>query len=253
MIKKRTKKLRPNSTVKIIYKTTRFIISFCVYLIRLFKNPKLIRFIIPYITSNLDPNSDPIKDELPWITFAAKEWLEDFLIKNKNLIVFEYGSGGSTIFFSKRVKKLISIEHNRAWYQVISRILQEKNIQNCEYLLLEPKFVSDDNLDFSDPQGFASSEYPNMCFEEYVKSINMFPDKSFDLILIDGRARPSCILYARNKVKLGRVLMLDNSERNYYLLGKELLTDWEQTDFFGPGPYGHHFWQTSIWRRSSNK
>jgi len=121
----------------------------------LFKNPKLIRFFIPWITSNLDPNRSAIKDETPWITFQAKEWLEDFLTQNKNMTVFEYGSGGSTIFFSKRVKRLISIEHDRAWYQVLSRTLKEKNILNCEYLLLEPQPTSNGSSDFSDPQMFA--------------------------------------------------------------------------------------------------
>lgn len=82
-----------------------------------------------------------------------------------------------------------------------------------------------------------------------MKSIDAFPDRSFDLIFVDGRARSSCIFHARNKVKPGRFLMLDNSERNYYSFGKELLIDWERKDFFGPGPYGRYFWQTTIWRR----
>lgn len=48
--------------------------------------------------------------------------------------------------------------------------------------------------------------------------------------------------------------MLDNSERSYYLLGKEMLADWERNetkrvDFFGPGSFGRYFWQTGIWKK----
>jgi hypothetical protein len=88
-----------------------------------------------------------------------------------------------------------------------------------------------------------------MNFYRYVNSINAFQDESFELVFIDGRARSSCMLVARSKVKPGSYIMLDNSERNYYSCSKKLLADWERTDFFGPGPYGQDFWQTSIWRK----
>lgn len=230
-----------------IYQTTKSIIPICIHSIRLLRNHRLRRFVSPYAISNLVPGRSPLKDGEPWITFEAKEWLGDYL--TRNMIVFEYSSGGSTIFFSKWVKKLISVEHDPMWYQRISNTLGRKNISNVKYLLLEPHFAPDGKSDFTDPQSFASREYPNMSFEAYVKSIDAFPDKSFDLVFIDGRARPSCIYHALDKVRPGGVLMLDNSERDYYLAGKELLVDWKRIDFFGPGPYGRYFWQTSVWKR----
>jgi len=159
------------------------------------------------------------------------------------MTVFEYGSGGSTIFFSKRVKKMISMEHDRTWYQHVLDILKDNNISNCEYLISEPQPSPDSQT------GFTSKEYTNMSFEAYVKGIDAFPDKSFDLVFIDGRARPSCILHSLDKIRPGGFLMLDNSERIYYKQGKELLTNWEQTDFWGHGPYGAYPWQTSVWRK----
>lgn len=241
------KKFRNNSILRITYRISRLIIPSIIYFIHLLKNPRLIRFYRYWIMSNLDENRSAIRDEMPWVTFQAKEWLEELLIQNKQMVVFEYGSGGSTLFFLRRVKKLVSIEHDPEWYHFVSYILI-KNSLSCEYLLLEPEALSDVSTDYTDPYSFASAEYPKLSFYRYVNSINAFPDKSFDLVFIDGRARPSCILNARNKVKLGGFLILDNSERNHYSFAKNLI-EWEQTNFFGPGPYGRYFWQTSVWRK----
>jgi hypothetical protein len=87
-----------------------------------------------------------------------------------------------------------------------------KNDSSLEYLLLEAESVTNSNSNFADPRSFSSSEYPNMSFYRYVNSINAFQDESFDLVFIDGRARSSCMLVARNKVKPGSYIMLDNSE-----------------------------------------
>lgn len=245
------KALKSNSIIRIIYRIIKISIPVVFYSMHLFEKPKLTTFFVPWITSNLDPNRSAIKDEAPWVTFEAKEWIEAFLIQNhsKEMIVFEYGSGGSTIFFARRVLKVFSVEHNPAWYRVIRNILQKRNVSNCKYLLMEPQSVPVCISDATDPYSYASQEYASMSFEAYVKSIDACLNKCFDLVFIDGRARPSCILHARNKVKPGGFIILDNSERDYYSLGKELLSDWERMDFFGPGPYGRYFWQTSIWRR----
>jgi len=218
-----------------------FMARSCIYLIRLFKKPKLIKFVIPWIVTNLSLNRKTLKDEIPWITFEAKEWLDKFL--KQDMTVFEYGSGGSTLFFSKKVKNLISIEHDKTWYEALSSLLKEKKILNCEYWLLEPRpiLAKDTNLNFSYPLSFTSEAYTNMSFKKYVKSIDVFPNGSFDLILVDGRARPSCILHALNKLRPGGFLMLDDSERTYYHLGKQLIDRWERIDFFGPGPYDSYF------------
>lgn len=220
------------------------------YLARLFKHPRWAKFMIPWVVTNLNQGENSIKGEIPWITFEAKEWLEKFLKPEMN--VFEYGSGGSTLFLASRVKNLISIEHDREWYQYLSGLLANKNIANCQYLLVEPRPNTNKDSDVSDPKNFISKSYPSMSFENYVKSIDAFPDQSFDLILVDGRARPSCLVRAIKKLRAGGALMLDDSERPYYDFGKQLVAQWSRIDFFGPGPYDSYFWQTSVWEKPAN-
>lgn len=212
-------------------------------------NPMLIRFFIPWITSLKDERT-PLKDGKPWITFEAEEWLNSFL--DKKMSVFEWGSGGSTIFLSRRVKKLVSVEHDPDWYKQVKIVLKKNNISNCKCLLIEPERTVDMKTNPSNPLSYASSlqTYEGMSFETYAKSIEPFPDESFDLVLIDGRARPSCVFHAISKVRLGGFLMLDDSDRKSYQIGENLLVNWKRADFFGPCPYSINFRQTTVWKKA---
>lgn len=210
------------------------------------EEPSQIRFFVSW-RSSLKPARNALIDEVPWVTFGARKWLESFLAPDMN--VFEFSSGGSTIFLARRVKTLISVEHDEKWHKLTAQALTRHNILNCQYLLVPPQHAAQNSHEPNDPHGFVSSRYPDMSFEEYVKTISAFPDESFDLVSVDGRARTSCILHALDKVRCGGYLMLDNSERRRYHAGKDLLFDWEQKHFFGPGPYREKFWQTSIYRK----
>ena len=127
------------------------------YLIGTINNPKLLKFAIPWTMSNVSPGRNAACDGVPWITFEAMEWMENLLIRDPNLLAFEYGSGGSTIFLAEHIEKLVAIEHNRNWHENISLILREKRITNCEYLLFETDSFFDNISDYSDPQRFASA------------------------------------------------------------------------------------------------
>lgn len=190
--------------------------------------------------NSLLPGHNALKDKVQWITFKAKAWMESYL--KPDMFVFEYGSGGSTLFLSRRVNKLISIEHNKSWYRKVSIVLSKENISNCEYILCEPE---------EEISTYKSElrKYTGMNFEKYVKSIDKYPSGSFDLVIVDGRARVSCILHAISKIRLGGYLMLDNSERERYSDAISFLADYKRTDFFGIGPYSTYLWQTSLFER----
>ena len=137
---------------------------------------------------------DALADHVPWITFEARKWLTDYL--KPDMSVFEYGSGGSTIFFSKRVKEVISVEHDKYWYHIVSTEIAKEHITNCKLLLREPERGILTKQIISDPESYLSAlpKYQGMNFKSYATSIREFSDESFDLVFIDGRARPSCML-----------------------------------------------------------
>ena len=224
-----------------LYKATKTVIPL------LLRDPISIKFAHLWIRSLL-PGHTPINDQFPWITFKAREWLESYL--KPNMSAFEYGSGGSTIFLSRRVNRLISVEHDKGWYNQIFSVLFKEGISNCEYILCEPeKNISGEMLSYG-CKSYTSKvkKYVDMSFENYVKSIEKYTDESFDLVIVDGRARPSCIPHAIRKIRLGGYLMLDNSERQEYNDAMSLLANYKRTDFFGLGPCLLSLWQTSVWK-----
>jgi hypothetical protein len=109
------------------------------------------------------------------------------------------------------------------------------------------------NLEASDPDHYfsANEEYPDKIFRKYATAIDSYQDEAFDLVLVDGRVRPSCIKHGASKVKIGGLLILDNAERDYYLekMGDALNGFRLVLDDFGPSPYSNIFTQTKIWRR----
>src|SRR5258706_16157540 len=64
--------------------------------------------------------------EIPWFTYSSIDFISTRL--NNKHVVFEYGSGNSTIWFSRKVHKITSIEHNKKWYlKIKEKILMQPN------------------------------------------------------------------------------------------------------------------------------
>lgn len=120
----------------------------------------------------------------PWLTPEAnnllKQWIRssDFILK--------FGSGASTIWFSKFAKKIIIIEHDKKWYTIT------KNLTNKKHSNVELFFAPTKN--------------------EYLRTIKYIPDNPVDVCLIDGQWRYDCLLGSFSKVKSGGLVVLDNAE-----------------------------------------
>jgi hypothetical protein len=99
---------------------------------------------------------------------------------NKDSIVLEIGSGYSTLELSKRAKFVVSIEHNDIWYNKIKEEL--KDIENVAYCLRRP------NKHFN--EGGEDGDWGS--FKDYLNLVSSYPYNSFDIVIIDGRARVEC-------------------------------------------------------------
>lgn len=186
---------------------------------------------------------------IPWITFDAIDYLEGCLFPRAR--VFEYGSGGSTLFWLNHAEECVSIEHNADWYKKIrSRF---KGIARIDYRLVLPDPAEDKEAhDIADPDLYLSEDdtFWGYNFRNYVCQIDPFPDNFFDIVLIDGRARPSCIKHAYKKVRIGGLLVLDNSDREYYLrMTATFLRDYDRRIFQGVTPSLPWFTETSVFTR----
>ena len=74
---------------------------------------------------SIDKNGYPI----PWFSYPFIDFMTPRL--EKELVIFEFGSGNSTLFFAKRIKKIISIEHNIDWFNIVNKVKPE----NVELIL----------------------------------------------------------------------------------------------------------------------
>ena len=154
----------------------------------------------------LEKNKELINEEIskPWMTDNETNLLKSYL--KKDMIVFEWGCGGSTLEFSKFVKEYYSVEHDFEWYKLIS-----KNIQKNTKLYYSPPETQ--NLDWQ-PR-FEEGDYNN--FKNYVNQINAIAsfDKKFDLIVIDGRARVDCAIEALPHLSEKGVIINNDFVREY--------------------------------------
>lgn len=207
----------------------------------LYRQPRELPYAARWLRS-LMPGHSPLGDEVPWVTFRAIDWLESYLSPGMN--VFEYGAGGSTLYLTKRVHRVISVEHDEGFYSLVRGILSQRNVSNCQLVLHKPEPCEDGGSAFASHQ----AKYRGLCFEAYVKAIDTYPDHSFDLVLVDGRARVACVRQALAKVKPGGAFLLDNSDRTGYAEAKRILADFPRLDFFGITPWNLDVSQTSVWR-----
>jgi predicted O-methyltransferase YrrM len=208
---------------------------------------------LPAWYRSIKSQKSPLIDELPWMTFGAIRFLERSL--NKQMRVYEYGVGGSTIFFAKRAGETVSVEHDPEWSRLVIESMTKGGYKNWRIQLAEPG--PDDcsrGKDPADPNAYISCDdsFAGRSFRDYASKIDEYAAGYFDLIVIDGRARPSCFKHAMPKVKPGGFLVLDNAERDYYSYIHRSLdsAEWTLHDFYGPGPYNLYFWRTCVWQRT---
>lgn len=157
----------------------------------------------------VDKESNP----LPWYTYSAIEYLNQLDLSNK--LIFEWGSGNSSLYFAKRAKQVISIEDNEEWYKKN----QEKKSPNQDIIL-----ASED------------------VYVNYIAEL----EKKFDIIIIDGKYRNECAKATPNYLAEGGIIILDNSD--WYKNTAKYLREqnYIQVDFHGFGPVNQYNWTTSF-------
>ncbi len=164
---------------------------------------------------------------LPWMNYNAIDHIENHI--KKGALVFEYGSGSSTRYWISMGCKVTSVEHDKEFYRAMHHVLADK----CDYRLVEPELDPIINMKSHElAENYKSSDFDGYNFENYAKAIDVYPDNYFDLVVVDGRARPACIKHAVSKIRSGGILVLDNSDRDYYLKNTRYLLDgWQQTTY----------------------
>ena len=132
--------------------------------------------------------------ELPWMTYDAIDFLGS--ICTPDSVVFEWGSGGSTLFLAKRCRHVTSVEHDAKWSGYLRERLETLGVDNVDYKEIPGEKIADwEARDYRNPDDFVSGDKGSvgLSFEQYVKAIDPFPEGSFDIVVVDGRVRNGCV------------------------------------------------------------
>ena len=132
--------------------------------------------------SAVDHNSEPI----PWVTYSFIDFIADRIQKNHT--IFEFGSGNSTFYYAQRAQKVISVEHDKAWFEKVSTTKP----QNSEMIFCELE------------EGGAYSKMP------------VHIGLKFDIIIVDGRDRENCCYNSVSALSDEGVVILDDTECEMY-------------------------------------
>jgi hypothetical protein len=163
-------------------------------------------------------------NDLPWVTYSFIDFIQPRL--NKELQIFEYGSGSSTLYYAKRVGKVVSVEHDKDWY---AKILSTKP-SNAEMIFTELQ-----------TDGAYSRKAASL-------------DAQFDIIIVDGRDRVNCCKHSVAALSPSGVLVLDDSERSDYEEARIFLKaqGFKELSFSGISPGLFYLKATSVFYKAQN-
>lgn len=161
---------------------------------------------------------------IPWITYPAIEFLARRV--KPEWRVFEYGAGASTRWWAAHVHDVVSVEHDRAWYERVSEGLPA-NVR-LSHVPLEPAGA-------------------------YAASAAAEPG-AYEVIVIDGRDRVNCARASLVGLARGGVIVWDNSDRPGYAEGYALLAaaGFRKVPFIGMIPVHNQKSETGVFYRDEN-
>jgi len=161
---------------------------------------------------------------LPWVTYPFIDFIKERI--NKTQHIFEYGSGNSTIFYAERAATVTSVEHDKGWFDKV----KGTSPANAEMIFCE---LERDG--------------------EYAKKAALL-GKKFDIIIVDGRDRVRCCKYSLGALTDNGVIVLDDSERDFYQPACDLLKEkgFKQISFSGISPGLFYEKATSVFYKPDN-
>lgn len=141
--------------------------------------------------------------DVPWWTFRSSDAVARFLAERPGARVFEWGSGASTLWLARRAAHVTSVEHDVEWAERLA-----PHLPGTATLRVVPPVPA------SGPIAAPSQRpgYAGVDFADYVAAIDL-DGALYDLVIIDGRARGSCLAAALPHVAPGGLIVVDNTDR----------------------------------------
>lgn len=161
-------------------------------------------------------SAGPAAQGLPWIAWPCIDFMSDYVQSTHR--IFEWGGGGSTLFFLKKGCRVTTVESSAEWVREL-----EQQIQT-----LGPEARSRWDLRF-----VAIADNNDPAVPEYIGQVE--DGAPWDLVMVDGWSRLKCLLAGMHHVKSGGVLVLDNANQRQFDSVPGVMERWERHKFRGLG------------------
>lgn len=156
----------------------------------------------------------PARQGLPWIAWPCIDFIDSYLRPEHH--VFEWGGGGSTIFFLRKGCRLTTVESSSKWVEILNKEVSNQATRAKWDLRFVPVSGNSD---------------PNI--NRYIDQVTS--GGPWDLVLVDGWSRIRCLQAAIPWVKPGGVLVLDNADQQKFSAAPQVMQDWQHRLFAGLG------------------
>lgn len=185
---------------------------------------------LPFILKTyLEVRKAPImQNPVPFLTLDAIRFMDKLIQPDMNIL--EIGGGNSSLWFLKRGVKLTTYEHDRQWALMVQNTVKQ-----------HPEYYNAENFTLQIMQG-----------NDVLNDLEKLKDKHFDVLLVDCMnaytQRTECIRIAKDKVKDGGWVILDNSDNPANWPADEIMKGKKMYRFTGYAAMGLFVCQTSFWR-----
>ncbi|WP_152981915.1 glycosyltransferase [Prosthecomicrobium hirschii] len=161
---------------------------------------------------------------IPWFNYTFVDLLRERVRPDWD--VFEFGAGYSTLWWSKHVTSVHSVEHDEHWADLIRAL--------CP------------------PEKSAIESRP--ADSTYSEAILNSGEKRYDIIVVDGFDRPACISRSMQYLKPDGSMIVDNSNRQEYREAIDAVKaqGFRELSLKGPAPMTHQVETTSLLYRADN-
>lgn len=163
---------------------------------------------------------------IPWYCYGATHFLEKRI--NSKLIVFEYGSGYSSLWWQKRVRHYEAVEHDVDWFDRV-----------CLWIPESPLYFRPNRIEYAEQLSSIAAE--------------------FDIVIIDGIELEECLKEAIHYLsEIGVIILNQSKGRSEYLKAEEINNfllfnpEFKEIEFKGLAPTLEATFETSIFYRNHN-
>lgn len=153
-----------------------------------------------------------LTDYLPRLNLRTVEFLKRIITPES--LIFEIGSGNSTIWFGKQVKKVVALEGSEKWYKRIQGLIEKEGLRNVKV--------------YFDPN------YPKKQFKDILQNEDII---EYDIVLHDGpfkaSSRVMAMKFIYRFVKVGGYLIVDDTHDEWCASGTRKYLDvlgWKKMD-----------------------